>query len=242
MKSFKDDFAKFQQMIQNHEPFAISRNNDGEMIILFNEFIDIQKKCNGEFIYDPRQPQHKFFREKLMESAKYKASNYYVGIACRCCVGDNKHEKLKTLTGQDEEHLTWGNIFVNSNYPLYVQQILPLFNEYNVVMVVNHKAITYDLPFRDKIVKTFNVGTNAWMRDYKLVDEMKSYIEQNHIEGHMFLFAAGPFSNILIHECFKSSSNNTYLDIGSTLDDVMSLGATRGYLQGANTLNKVCIW
>ncbi len=242
MKNFKTDFAKFQEMIKNHQSFAISRCNDGEMMIMFNEFIDLRKKLNGEFIYDPNQEQHMFFREKLIESAQFKADNYYVGIACRCCVGDEKHEKLKAFTGQDEEHLTWGNIFVNSNYPLYVQRILPLFNDYNIVMVINNKAITYDLPFRDKIVKTFTIGTNAWMENYNLVDEMKKYIEENKIENHLFLMCAGPFSNILILECFKSSPNNTYLDTGSTLDSMMSLGATRGYLWGADTLNKVCIW
>jgi hypothetical protein len=242
MKNFKTDFNKFHDMIKNHKPFAISRNNDGEMIILFDEFIDLRQKLNGEFIYDPKQVHHKFFRQKLLESAQYKASNYYVGIACRCCVGEEKHLKLKILTGQDEEHLTWGNIFVNSNYPLYQEKILPVFNDYNVVMVVNHKAITYDLPFKNKIVKTFGVGTNAWMQDYKLVDEMKKYIEDNKIENHLFLFCAGPFSNILILECFKSSPNNIYLDAGSTLDNYMSLGATRGYLRGAETLNKVCVW
>jgi hypothetical protein len=242
MKNFKTDFNKFHDMIKNHEPFAISRNNDGEMIILFNEFIDLRQKLNGEFIYDPNIESHRFFRDKLMESAQYKASNYYVGIACKCCVGEEKHIKLKTLTGQDEEHLTWGNIFVNSNYPQYQEKIIPAFNDYNVVMVVNHKAITYDLPFKDKIVKTFTVGTNAWMQDYKLVDEMKKYIEDNKIENHLFLFCAGPFSNILILECFKSSSKNTYLDAGSTLDNYMNLGATRGYLRGAETLNKICIW
>ena len=125
MKTFKGDFDKFAGMIRNHQPFAISRNNDGEMIILFNEFIDLRQKLNGEFIYDPRQADHKYFREKLLESAQFKADNYYVGIACRCCVGNEKHEKLKALTGQDEEHLTWGNIFVNSNYPLYVKNIMP---------------------------------------------------------------------------------------------------------------------
>jgi len=242
MKDFKQDFVKFEEKVKNHKPFAISRNNDGEMIILFDEFIDIRTKLNGEFIYDPKQEKHRFFRDKLMESAQYKADNYYVGIACRCCVGDDKHERLKALTGLDDEHLTWGNIFVNSNYPLYIDRIVPLIDDYNVVMVINNKANINNLPFINKIVKTFRVGTNAWMQDYKLVDEMKKYIEENNIENHMFLFCAGPFSNILIHECFKSSPNNTYLDAGSTLDNYMGLGATRGYLRGADTLNKICIW
>ena len=242
MKDFKEDFNKFENMVKNHEPFAISRNNDGEMIILFNEFIDLRKKLNGEFIYDPKQAQHAFFRQKLLESAQHKGDNYYVGIACRCCVGNEKHERLKALTGLDDDHLTWGNIFVNSNYPLYSQRIVPLFNNYKVVMVVNHKANTVTLPFSLNIVKTFRVGTNAWMENYSLVDELKQYIEENNIENHMFLFAAGPFSNILILEAFKSSNNNTYLDVGSTLDDMMGLGRTRGYLNGAPTLQKICVW
>lgn len=242
MKTFGGDFLKFYEKIKGHQPFAVSRNNDGEMIILFDEFIDLRQKLNGEFIYDPQQADHKYFRDKLMESAQFKADNYYVGIACRCCVGNEKHEKLKALTGQDDEHLTWGNIFVNANYPLYVKNIMPEFRNYNIVMVVNNKAIVNNLPFADKIVKTFYVGTNAWMQDYRTVEKMKRYIEEKNIENHLFLFCAGPFSNILILECFKSSPNNTYLDAGSTLDSMLSLGATRGYLRGADTLNKVCIW
>ena len=242
MKDFKTDFAKFENMIKNHEPFAISRNNDGEMIILFNEFIDIRQKMNGEFVYDPKQQQHAFYREKLLESAQHKGDNYYVGIACRCCVGDEKHERLKKLTGLDDDHLTWGNIFVNSNYPLYVERILPQFVNYRIVMVVNQKANTNLLPFSSSIVKTFRVGTNAWMSDYSLVEELKKYIEDNNVENHLFLFAAGPFTNILTLEAYKSSKNNTYLDVGSTLDSMMGLGKTRGYLNGAPTLQKICVW
>ena len=149
MKDFKQDFTKFKGMIQNHEPFAISRNNDGEMIILFDQFIDIRTKLNGEFVYDPKNKEHSFFREKLEESTQHKGDNYYVGIACRCCVGNEKHERLKKLVGQDESHLTWGNIFVNSNFNQFHSEIIPLFKDYKVVMVVNHKAKIEQLPFAD---------------------------------------------------------------------------------------------
>jgi hypothetical protein len=242
MKTFNGDFNFFLEKIKNKEPFAISRNNDGEMIILNNEFIDLTGKCNGEFIYNPNDPKHSFFRERLLESAIYKGDNYYVGIACRCCVGDEKHEALKKLTTQDDNHLTWGNIFVNGNYRRYVSEIMPLFSEYDVVLVTNVNANTPALPFNKKIVKRFNVGTNAWMTNYDLVDKMKEYVQSEQIIGKMFLIAAGPFSNILIHELYKVAPNNTYLDVGSTLDRMLGLGATRGYLSGADTLNKVCIW
>ena len=62
MKEFKKDFEKFELKLKNNEPFALSRNNDGEMIILFNQYIN-----NGEFIYDPNDGQYELFRKKMIE-------------------------------------------------------------------------------------------------------------------------------------------------------------------------------
>ncbi len=243
MKTFSTDFDFFLKKIQNKEPFALSRNNDGEMIILNNEFIDLRSKCNGEFIYDPNNSSHTIFREKLLNSATHKGDNYYVGIACRCCVGDAKHESLKKLTGQNEHHLTWGNIFVNGNYQRYVFEVLPYFALYDIVMVVNHKANFDGLPFKNKIIERVNVGTNAWIDDSHVVEFMKHNLTEKKHKNKLYLFAAGPFSNILIHELYKIEPENTYLDIGSTLDSMTGLGQTRGYLAGnPNTLYKICIW
>lgn len=242
MKNFNTDFDKFFEKIKNKQPFALSRNNDGEMIILNNEFIDLRAKCNGEFIYDPNNPEHAAFRQQLMDSAQYKGDNYYVGIACRCCVGDQKHENLKKLTGQDDEHLTWGNIFVNGNYKRFIFEILPYFALYDIIMVVNHNSKFEGLPFKNKIIDRINVGTNAWMEDTHELAFMKQELIEKKDKNKLYLFAAGPFSNIMIHELYKIEPNNTYLDIGSTLDNMMGLGQTRGYLSGAPTLSKICIW
>jgi hypothetical protein len=241
-KTFFGDFDKFLEKLRNKEPFALSRNNDGEMIILNNEFIDLTAKCNGEFIYDPSNEAHAIFREDLLDSARLKSDNYYVGIACRCCVGDQKHEQLKQMTGQSDEMLTWGNIFVNGNYNRFESQMIPEFKNYDVTMIINNNATPMFLSFSQKIRKIFRVGTNAWMSNYAMIEELKAYIKENDLKNHLFLVAAGPFSNILIMEGYKTSSQNTYLDIGSTLDSKMGLGATRGYLNGADTLSKVCVW
>lgn len=242
MKTFKGEFDKFKEKIATKESFALSRCNDGEMIILNNEYINLLHKCNGEFIYDPKNPQHGIFRTRLLNSATHRDSDYYVGIACSCCVGKEKHLKLKAITNLPESNLTFGNIFVNGNYPRYVNEILPLFGENNVVIICNHKAKIEGLPFAKNVVKRFDVSTNAWMENHGVVDDIKKYILDNGIKKHLFLFAAGPFSNILIHELYQTSKENSYIDIGSTLDSMMNLGATRGYLQGANTLTKTCEW
>jgi hypothetical protein len=46
---------------------------------------------------------------------------------------------------------------------------------------------------------------------------MKEYVLSNNIENHLFLFAAGPFTNILTLETYKVSDKNTYLDVSPQL-------------------------
>jgi len=243
MKNFYQDFLNFNNLIKNRQPFAVSRCNDGEMDIMLSKvIIDRTMMDVPEYYYNYFITEHDFYREKLIESSQYKADNYYVGIACKCCFDKEKCSNLKILTGQDDEHLTWGNVFANTNYPHFLNKMMPEFNNFDVVLIVNKKSIIDKLPFKNKIVKTFYVGTNAWIEDYDLVDVMKNYIIENKVENQMFLFCAGPFSNILIYECFKTSPNNTYIDIGSGLDPLLGLGNTRGYLMGLKNLYRTCIW
>lgn len=246
MKDFRDEFYKFRDMVRDHKLFALSRCNDGEYIIMKGEYINLLNKCNGEFIYDPNNSDHTKYKDKLIESAQYTEEQYIVGIGCRCCLGDNDHEDLKKMINQDEDHLSFGNVFVNSNFPLFISEMLPLFSRDNmkIIIVTNEKANINNLPFFRNIVKHYKIGTNAWMNDYSLIDEMKKYIQDNNAENHIFLFCAGPFSNILIHECYKSNKNNEFIDLGSTLDTYLfgQNGYTRGYHCGAPTLQKICIW
>ena len=47
---------------------------------------------------------------------------------------------------------------------------------------------------------------------------------------------------MLTHQLFEYNKNNTYLDIGSTLNVMLGAGKNRGYLNGMETLDKVCVW
>jgi hypothetical protein len=47
--------------------------------------------------------------------------------------------------------------------------------------------------------------------------------------------------NMLAAKMWKYNKNNIYLDIGSTLNPWL-VGNNRGYLRGAGTINKTCIW
>ena len=123
---------------------------------------------------------------------------------------------MKEQSGQDVKHLNWANIFVNSNHKHYVENMLPLYKDYDVVVVSNDQSSLTNLPFQ--ITKHFKIGKNAWVQDYSLIDEIKTYIDSEATEGKLFLFCAGPFGNILTHQLYEHNKNNTYIDIGSTLN------------------------
>ena len=239
-KTFRGDLEYFIKKLQNKEYFAFSKYADGELRILADQHIDIRSKANGEFKYDPKDQEDYFYREQLIRSFQYNHPDYYVGIGCRCCIGEDYFNWMKTESHQPLQNLTWANIFVNNNYEYYQKYMIPLYNDYKVVMVCNYKADLSNLPFN--VIKDFRVGTNAYKENYNLHEEIIDWVNKNGIKNKLFLFCAGPFGNILSWKLHSNSQNNTYLDIGSTLDPYMKLGKTRGYLNGSDTLNKICIW
>ncbi len=241
MKTFDGDFNKFLNKIKSGEHFSLSRWGDGELMILEGKSIDIRSKGNGEFRFDPNITDYIGVRNKLLLSYVNKDDNYYIGIACPCCVGQEKYQYMKSKSLQDEEHLTWANIFVNANYIRTINELIPELSNHNINLVINKNSKLNNLPFIPKNV--WHVGTDAWHDDYYLVDKIIKNIKTNNIQNELFLFAAGPLANILTYELWEyGSKNNTYIDIGSILDPYLQLKLTRGYHLGAPTLNKVCIW
>jgi hypothetical protein len=241
MKTFEGDFNKFLNKIKNGEHFSLSRWGDGELSILEGKHIDLRTKGDGEFRYDPNLNDYVAVRNKLITSYVNKDDNYYIGIACPCCVGDEKYQYMKKKSGQNEDNLTWANIFVNSNYSKSIKELIPELNNHKVNLVVNINSKLHKLPFTPKMI--WWVGTDAWKDDYNVVDDIKEYIQNNDIKEEIFLFAAGPLANILTYELWEyCSKENTYIDVGSILDQYLQLKITRGYQLGAPTINKICIW
>ena len=180
----------------------------------------------------------------MINSFTYKDENYYVGVSCPCCIGGSKvHDWMKKQSGQKLNNLTWANLFVNNNYIYYLENIVPLYSDYDVYLVSNDQSNLDALPF--EIKKHYQIGKNCWVDDYNTIELIKADIKDDEIKNSLFLFCAGPFGNILTHQLWEWNKNNTYLDIGSTLNPLL-LGdegvKTRGYLRGENSLNKVCVW
>ncbi|MBZ8178490.1 glycosyltransferase family 4 protein [Oscillatoria salina] len=241
-KYFRRDLEVLREKLKRKEHFAFNKAADGELAIVAGRHINRLHIGNGEFIYEPENPEDEELRAALSAALRCDREQYFLGVACPCCVGEDDARWMREFVNRDESYLTWANIFVNSNYSYYLTSIVPLYQEYEVILVCNQQANLEKLPFSVK--KDFRCGLNAWKENRNLITEIKNYIDENEIKNHLFLFCCGPLGNILTHQLFLHSQENTYLDIGSTLDPLLfgEKGYTRGYLQGSANITKECRW
>ena len=228
MKQFNEEIKKIFEKLKNKEKFSFSKFADGEWMMMRN--IPVNK---GEFNYTN---QDDFFKNKLIEAFKYKDKDYYVGISCPCCRG-NEHIDMLSFSEQDEENLTYANIFVNGNYDFYKNNFIPEYKNWDIHLVANKNSKIENLPF--KVEKFYPVENSAWKHNYDLIEEIKA----SGLKNKLFLFACGPFGNMLAHQLWENNKENTYIDIGSTLNPwLQSEGFKRDYYIGGQYSVKECIW
>ncbi len=251
MKDFVEHFNLLLDKLKAGENFAHLRFSDGEMYILMDKHTKLGDgwyEIDGvrkQGFYDPVNfkdvdpVKNKFFVDALKAAFQYHDENYFVGLSCRCCVGEENFKYQVDLRGGDDEHLTWANLLINGNYDRFMEEMLPVFNKKKVVFIGNEKMDLTKLPF--EVVKDFRVGQNCMINNFNLSDEVIAWVKENEIKDHLFLFSASSLSEVIIHKLFLAGEKeNTYIDIGTILNNYFGIDITRGYLKGVN--RKICIW
>jgi hypothetical protein len=250
-KTFDNHFDMLLGKLVDNDHFAYSRFSDGELRIMQNKELELganrltigDKKTNVAYVEEDRKHfipnEHGFYRERLMDAYKFKKDNYYVGLSCRCCVGDSDFKQMLDWYEGDvnSDNLTWANLFLNNNYKRFCNEFLPELKKKKIVYVVNENANLDNLNM--DITKDFRVGHNCIINDYSLIEEVKTWIDSNNIEDHVFLFSASSLSNFMVHQLWEHNDKNSYIDIGTTLNPMIGMQARRGYHTGNN---KICIW
>jgi hypothetical protein len=241
MNKFNDELWMFLEKLSNKENFALGRFGDGELTVINKEDFDmIGVGKENEFSYFTNESKYKISRELLEESYLSDIDEYYKGIPCHCCVlGEKAKELFHQIANKD--YLTWANIFVNGNYADF-NNYLPSVLEGRPIIIVSHKNTNVkSLPF--KVTEHIKIESNAWIDSLKEIKNIKDIIEVYELSNAVVLIAGGPFANIAVHELWKWNSNNTYLDVGSTLDPYLFGKPTRQYHANNNPMHhKQCIW
>lgn len=233
MKDFREEIINLFEKLKSRQHFAFSKYADGEYAILTNKSIT---NCDG-WTFDAKK--HETERNLLLDSFKYDHEDYYLGISCPCCQPKSHIEWMRNNVGT--KNVTYANVFVNSNYSFFIENFIPEFDNWNgrVVLFANEKGKDKNLPFKIDVYIPLNI--NGWKEPFlsKTIEESKKYcIEQNN---QLFLFSAGPLGNILAHQLHMHNNDNTYIDIGSTINPWI-VGKNRDYLQNKSNLSKVCVW
>ena len=247
MKNFTTAFDILLNKIERKDNFAFTRFSDGELFILQDKTLILAdnhyvtgeitgpnrytKEEHKEFYPD----KHQFYREKIIECYRHNKNGYYKGICTSTDghVGKENFDWMIDFHGGDHENLTFANLLINANYKRFVEELIPLLQNREVIYVVNELADTSKLPF--EISKEFIIGSNCMINNYDTSESVRKYIEDNNITDAIILCSAASLSNFIIYDCFKNNPNNTFLDIGSCLNPLLSLEGwkyTRGYLTG----------
>jgi len=239
-QEFNEDFFEVLRRISESESLALSRFADGEANILKNNTIGNK----DGWIY--KKDRNLIFRADLRKSLLCRDANFLYGISCTCCDEEN-HQYLLDHLKTTKEHLTFSNIWVNANFPLFHEHFFPalLKSGKDIVICTNRKAKIKNLagiiPVKDFIPIPGNC-VEYWEkeRDYiRALLDLKGSTAPNRI----YLFAAGPLSEILIHELWRVNPHNILLDIGSTLDLLLFNRKSRGYHDEKSPFsNRTCIW
>ncbi len=239
-QDFKEDFFEALRLITECDSLALSRFADGEANVLKNNTIGNK----DGWLY--KKDKNLVFRADLRKSLQCTDPGFIYGISCTCCDEEN-HRFLLDNTKTGSENLTFSNIFVNANFPLFREHFFKtlIAAKKDIVICTNSKAklknLETVLPIRDFIPIPGNCVT-YW-------EEKREYIRGLlDLKGSMFkkriyLFAAGPLSEILIHELWLVNRENILLDIGSTLDPLLFNRASRVYHHKDNPFSdRVCVW
>jgi hypothetical protein len=230
-KIFSEEIIRFYNKLINGKKFAFSKYADGEWIALKG-----QKGTNNEWTMNDGTNAYDFSRDLLWQSFTYKDEGYYIGISCPCCQGQHHYDMLEQCK-QDSEHVTYANLFVNSNYTFFIEKIIPFFKDKPIHLVANKCANIDHLPF--SVERFYPIQYNAWLHNLDLINE----ISTQNLNDKYVLFSAGPLGNILCHQLWNKNKNNTYIDIGSTIDPWTKANQFgRYYTDDSPYKNKVCIW
>jgi hypothetical protein len=236
MKYFNQEIEKFYNKLLSGEKFAFSKYADGEWMAINKTQMD---SGNGEWtMYQTNDSRYEQARQLLVNSFMFQDPGYYVGISCPCCQGI-EHYNMKQFSGQNEEQLTFANLFVNANYSYFIENFIPEFSNHDIVLVSNKRSTLSKLPFN--IDKFYAINYNAWIYDLYLIDHL---ISRNY-KNKLFLFSCGPLGNILAYKLWENNKNNTYLDIGSTLDRWLNndyMNKRLYAIDDKSCSERVCVW
>lgn len=234
------DLDRFEYLVRERSPFTFVRFSDGEIEILRNRKLVI---ANGmtefrgmrfpnqfpEFDqkrFDPRGSQ--LVRSDLLDSAIFSESSYFKGVPTwhNNAVGDR--EFMLRLNGGFTPQMTFSDLFLNSNFLRSRASFFPfLVSSFEDLLVVaNWRCELQGYLSKGRLV---HIPDNFFSVYQKTLHSVLALL-QKAPESALILSSASSLSNILGYRLRISRPDLTFVDIGTVLNDLVSLPlGTRAY-------------
>ena len=230
----KVHFNSFMHLLNAKKPFTFIRFSDGEVEVLRNRKLFISNKktfFRGKVyannypemdtkIFDPLIDQK--FRSDLLDSSIFRSDFFYKGIRS-FSINDTEsiidREFLLRLNGGFDSYITFSDLLINENYLQFRSRMFPLvLNKFKTIVVVSNwrSVIKFQCHQHIKVCDNF-------IKNYH--NELKSIINSliNIPLDAVVLCSASSLTNILGHKLYLLRPDVTFLDVGTSINDLFSL-------------------
>jgi hypothetical protein len=235
MEKFHKDFDYFWSMIENNINFTFTRYADGEVMLMNGSPVSEGTQAFNIDKWSAPLGLTKVGKE-LIATLNHTEDDYYYAISS---VTDNIYDYnfLKSNIKQKEENITFVNLWINDNYGKTIEKYKTLNRPVN--LICNYKAKRENFPFEIYSITPFpNDCVNFWEISGEAFIE-SILLETKDKQNELFFISCGPISEIIIHKLYESNSNNTYVDVGSSIDEFVHGYKTRPYMDPTSIYGKM---
>lgn len=227
----KTELRKFADKLRRRERFVFIRFSDGELEIINGHALRLNS--NGVLwsrgVSDFAYPQydHKDFdpirdvklREAVVSSAKHRAGNYFKGIPTRHNRDSAATKQMVSLNSGGTDGLTFADLWINSNFNLFIREVLPLLRAMPVTLIANYRAnpgmISKDWSF-------IPIPDGAFQVHETVVSDVLDRLAKLPA-GSVVLCSASSLTNIIGLEVSQRGLDITLIDIGTAIHHMLGL-------------------
>lgn len=199
---------KYQVLIDylnNCNPFALARFNDGEAMAMFDP---------NALVARGDQRSSLLLQKKLFEALQGKEENYFVGLPCSLCY-PHLAQPLGQAVQTDDEFKTHAVVFTNRNWKRAVKDITEAVQGRPVYWMSGDDQDPKKIPgIKEVLVDHFKVPTQDAFASYQNVKDW----HEKFPAGSVVFLSCGPLARVLAKEWFEARPEVTFIDIGSTFD------------------------
>ena len=235
MEKFNSDFEYFWGKINRKENFTFTRYADGEILLMKGAPVKEGTQAFNVDKWSAPTGLTKVGRE-LLGSLNHNEDNYYYAISAPT---DNVYDYNFLINNikQDKSKITFVNLWINANYNKTIENYAKLDRE--VILICNNKANADNFPFKVKDITYFpDDCINFWeVNGDEFINELSS--KYKDFNNELFFISCGPISEIIIHNLYLLNPNNSYIDVGSSIDEFVHGYKTRPYMDNNTIYSKM---